>query len=343
MRPLAGYLDGLTGSRELKAVLAAGNPRYGLPPSQCPTYLHLLVLDSYLQSSWRVDEAHCPLAIAFEAALLEAGGQLRCGARIAAIECPGGRVRGVRLADGERIPAATVVFTGDPRQLPVLCGGELRPAYLSHLAGAGATPGAFVSAVAWEGSSCPAADRDIYVYDTWDMEEVYGRDRHLSQDGPPRMVYFAASDRGADGAFPMTALCLADGGEWAPWAGSRVGSRPDGYGQAKREMAGRLLSVLRSQWPNEARLRVVDSFSPLTIANYTLSVAGSCYGLPPERLTAAARVVGLHLAGQSVHGPGIIGATLGALEACGRILEERLGSQVAMGWAARTLGPCLAR
>jgi all-trans-retinol 13,14-reductase len=114
------------------------------------------------------------------------------------------------------------------------------------------------------------------------------------------------------------------GEEMMPWFAGCVGSRPDGYDAAKRGMTRKIISVLRHKWPEQDELNVVDTFSPLTIRDYTLSPAGSCYGLPPSRFIAAARIAGFFPAGQSIEGPGVLGAIISAINACGKILGRQL-------------------
>src|SRR4051812_48863813 len=53
---------------------------------------------------------------ALRRALEAAGGQVRCGAVVAAVECHGGRVGGVRLSDGTEVTAPLVVSACDPRE-----------------------------------------------------------------------------------------------------------------------------------------------------------------------------------------------------------------------------------
>jgi phytoene dehydrogenase-like protein len=52
--------------------------------------------------------------------LRAAGGELRCGAPVEAIELVGGRARGVRLAGGERLEADAVICTASPAVLTAL-------------------------------------------------------------------------------------------------------------------------------------------------------------------------------------------------------------------------------
>jgi all-trans-retinol 13,14-reductase len=317
--PLAVYLDGLTGSTELKAVLSACSPRYGISPAECPAHVHFLVLDSYLRSAWRVDEAHCRLAGAYEESLRESGGELRCGARVAAIECPERVAQGVRLADGEVIPAKAVVFTGHPKQLTGLCGGGLRPAFRQRLVDTPDTPGAFGAAIVWKGPDCPLVARDVFIYDTWDIQQAYVR-KLLPGDGRPQMLYCAASARARDGNFAVMALCSLSIDELAPAAAAARAERPEGYAEIKRSMGERVLAVMRSEWPENAGLEVLETFTPFTVRDYTLSPSGSAYGLSSARLTAVTRIAGLYLAGQSIVLPGMLGALISAVDACGAIL-----------------------
>ena len=99
--PLASYLDHLNCSRELKGILSANNPLYGIPPSKCPLNTHFLVTDSFLNSSWRVDEYATPLADAFSQSFLAQGGEIRCNALVTRISASGGRAEGLVLDHAE--------------------------------------------------------------------------------------------------------------------------------------------------------------------------------------------------------------------------------------------------
>ncbi|MGZ4275340.1 MAG: phytoene desaturase family protein [Solirubrobacteraceae bacterium] len=57
------------------------------------------------------------------------GGEVRTGALVCAVEARGGRVCGVRLADGEAVGADTVIADVMPHALAALAGEHLRPTY----------------------------------------------------------------------------------------------------------------------------------------------------------------------------------------------------------------------
>jgi phytoene dehydrogenase-like protein len=76
--------------------------------------------------------------------LRELGGELRCGAPVAAIEVRGGRATGVRLAGGERLAADAVLSTLTPRPLAALLPpGALPERLVARLRGWRHGPGTF--------------------------------------------------------------------------------------------------------------------------------------------------------------------------------------------------------
>jgi all-trans-retinol 13,14-reductase len=331
IQPLQAYLDSLTGSRELKAVLSAVNPLYGIKPEECPLYVHFLVLDSFLNSSWRVDEYYNSLDKAFGDALRASGVKALCNSLVVKIECTDSKVRGVKLANGELIETGTVVFTGHPRQIVTLCeSGPLRPAFKKRLRESPDTIGVFGTAILWPNLDCSLARCDTFIYNTWNTSILYDQ-KLLSRGEEPNMVYCAASPSPHNGAYSVVAFCAMPWEEMAPWQDSSTGKRPDSYQVVKRGAAERVVSVLRKKWPEATGdMTIVDSFTPLTFRDYTLTPAGAAYGLKKSvaafhsaRVTAATRVKGLVLAGQSVILPGILGTVISSVNACGVILGRK--------------------
>jgi phytoene dehydrogenase-like protein len=101
-------------------------------------------MDSFLNSTWRVEESSKPLADGFVKALEALEGELRCKALVERILCGGGNACGVRIESGEEIASDLVIYTGHPRNVLDLCyHGSFRPAYRSRLEGSTDTFGVF--------------------------------------------------------------------------------------------------------------------------------------------------------------------------------------------------------
>jgi all-trans-retinol 13,14-reductase len=334
-RSLKEYLDRITSCTELKAIITALNPFYGVGPSECPLYAHFLVLDSFLSSAWRIDESEVTLVQAFEGALAKFGGKLRSNAAVTAVETTDGEARAVRLADGERIEAGTVVFTGHPKQLLQLCSDSaLRPAYRSRVSGLEDTVGFVGAAAIVEGLKRPPDCGNSFAYADCDTQRQYAL-RTIASSQPPHSVF--SSIWPVDGGrYALMALAASDCSEWETWAESRTGARPGGYQDVKHAAAERILVVAKSDGLVGTQVKFVDCFSPLTFRDYTLTPSGSAYGvkktigaLSAARISVVTRVKGLYLAGQSVVLPGVVGTVISSIDACGAILgHERLISRV---------------
>ncbi len=327
-RPLGAVLRELGASPRLRAILGAPHPFYGVDPEEVPLYVHCLVLDSFLQSAWRVDESRTPLAPAFAEVIRAAGGTLRRRAAVTRILCPGGAVAGVELADGERIAARNVLYSGHPRQLAAMCLEKkgLRPTFHRRLAAAPDTPAFFGIGLAWRGPRCPWATRDVFVY-PGPISGCYAADFPRSEPG---LVYASASCRPHRGGYAAVAMVPAPWAPWGAWADSRTGRRGPEYAALKARGAAQVRAVLRRHWPEVDAQDCVDVFTPLTYRDYTATPRGSAYGLSKavsalraSRLAPVTRVDGLFLIGQSVVLPGVLGSSISSLAACAAILGRR--------------------
>jgi phytoene dehydrogenase-like protein len=108
--------DYFTSDALLGPVATTGPAVWGLPPQAPGTGLGALGYAlRHLTAVGRPVGGSGVLTDALARAVVAAGATIRTGARVAAITCAGGRAAGVRLADGTRIDAGTVIAAGDPR------------------------------------------------------------------------------------------------------------------------------------------------------------------------------------------------------------------------------------
>lgn len=328
---LENYLQSKSCSEKLSAILSSINPFYGAPPADCPLYMHFLVADSLLNSSWRIDETHCPLAEAFVKAFKQVSGETACNTLVEEIECKDGDVKAVHLTGGERIAAERVIFTGHPKQLPYLCSDKaLRPAFRRRLLRAEETIGVFGIAIAWEDSACPMSLTDYIIYNSWQTGKHY-QQKHLADKSELQMLYVSGSAEAVNGTYSVVALSTMLFEEMLPWQGTKPCNRPQSYICAKEVISDRMMRMVKKQWPDSSdRITLKASFSPLTFRDYTLAMGGGAYGIRKSvdklysgQITSATRVRGLFLAGQSVVLPGVLGTVISGIDACCVILGRQ--------------------
>ncbi|MBU4318768.1 MAG: hypothetical protein KKF30_16035 [Proteobacteria bacterium] len=59
---LEDYFNSIGMTEALKNVLSSNNPLYGISRKECPMLTHFIVSDSYLNSSFRINEEKTPFA-----------------------------------------------------------------------------------------------------------------------------------------------------------------------------------------------------------------------------------------------------------------------------------------
>ncbi|MGN6608155.1 MAG: phytoene desaturase family protein [Jatrophihabitans sp.] len=85
----------------------------GSDPRRAPAALAVVPYLEAAHGAWYVPGGLHRIAGALADRVADRGGRLRLGTRVTAIETDGGRVSGVRLADGRRLPAEVVVANAD--------------------------------------------------------------------------------------------------------------------------------------------------------------------------------------------------------------------------------------
>lgn len=182
----------------------------GSSPFLAPATL-MLVAHAEREGVWLVDGGMHQLALALARLASERGVQLRHGVAATEIQIAGGRVSGVRLATGESLPAAALVFNGD---VSALATGHLGPEVRGAVP---ATPPAerSLSALTWAllapTEGFPLLRHTVFFSDDYAAEFADIFERGRLPTGPT--VYLCAQDRDDRDqplAGPERLLCLVN-------------------------------------------------------------------------------------------------------------------------------------
>ncbi len=294
----------------------------GSSPMDAPATL-MLVAHVEQDGVWQVRGGMIRIARAMRALAESHRARFRFSTHVREIVVERGAVRGVALADGERLDADAVVFNGDVGALA------------RGLLGEGATSGApgtpretrSLSAVTWcldtRTSGFDLAHHNVFFGDDYaDEFDAIFRRRTITETPT---VYVCAQDRG-EGASPsgsdrLLVLINAppDGDRVVMDAGERVELQRRAFGLA--EACG--LTVDRSTGAG-----VITT--PAEFEQLFPGTGGALYGRAThgalasfQRPPAASRIEGLYLAGGSAHpGPGIPMSTMSGRLAAARLLAD---------------------
>jgi all-trans-retinol 13,14-reductase len=108
------------------------------------------------------------------------------------------------------------------------------------------------------------------------------------------------------------------------WKTSKSGNRPEGYARLKTEKLASIWNTVVGRCPELAEAEILAGATPLTNRDFLESPGCGLYGakhslhqFSPLPIT---RIPNLWMAGQSVIAPGVLGAIISGVVACGAVL-----------------------
>ncbi len=309
----------------------------GSSPFQAPATL-MLVAHAEQAGVWSVDGGMARVATALADLAIHWGAELRCATPVASLVVHGQQVRGVVLADGERIDADAVVFNGDTSALAQgLLGDAARPAVPAH-----DPRRRSLSAVTWalraRTSGLALARHTVFFGPDYRQEFDDILDRGRLPRAPT--VYVCAQDR--EGTAPPDAterlLCLVN----APANADGAGLTPEEIDRCEQISFEHLA---RCGLQLAAGPHPVQRTTPADFHQLFPGTGGALYGQATHgwrssfsRPGSRSGLQGLYLTGGSVHpGPGVPMAAWSGLLAADALMQDRASRTSTSGWRATAM------
>ena len=319
-RTIAGFTDNM----KLRAVLGGNNLLYA-GREGTPFYIHALILNSYIESSWKIAGGSNRIARILVHRIRERGGVVKTRAEVKRFVEKDGRIDHVVLSSGETIFGDRFISAIHPaRTLAMVDGETLRPAFRNRIAALPNTAGCFSLYIVFHSDSFPYIPFNYYVHKPghlWNMMD------HGEADWPRgHAIFFSRQDGNGNYAATMTVLAYMRQEEVSAWADSHnttahPGERPGGYDAFKERKAEILIHLMEKRFPGiRGHIRSWHTATPLTYRDYIGDPDGSMYGVERDhrrtvqaRIASRTRVPNLFLTGQNLNVHGILGTTISAL------------------------------
>jgi len=323
---LQDFLASLTSDARLISVLVAHCALHGISAAQVPFRFHASVVGPYLRSASVIEGGGQALICAFEKQLRRFGVDLFCSAEVKSFHVTDkDEVDGVVLDDGQVLKSQVVISTVNPTAV-IDCVPQklLRPIYRKRLRGLHDTASAYLLFAKCSEPVSKLDGSNIYIIDC---------DRpgfeHFPFDN--NMCYLTAAHHAAGSTGTgFMAVAPATMDHFTQWSDTRRGQRPAAYREKKNAIAHELLGSFYSALPEmDGQVERYELATPLTLRDYTGNPSGALYGaqryVGDYPLQTITRLPGLHLSGQALVAPGVMGTMVSAFYTVGNILgPERL-------------------
>ncbi len=327
-------LESITTNKKLQNVLAGTSLLYAGEPYKTPFYVHALVINSYIESSWRFVDGGSQIAIALTREIVSRGGKCIKHAKVVKLVEENGTVTHALTDDGKRYDGKLFISNVHPtKTLELLETDMIKKAFRTRLNSLENSISTFFVNIVLKKNTLPYLNHNYYYFDESDAWSVLNYTDETWPKG--YALYYAATSKNekyADGVTVMTYMRYDEVKQWQHTFNTVTNeiSRGEDYEAFKKERAERLFKLVEQRFPGFTD--AIESYyaaTPLSVRDYIGTDDGSLYGVvkdykEPMRtfISPRTKIPNLLLTGQNLNLHGILGVTVSAISTCSEILGK---------------------
>lgn len=326
------FIESLTTDKKLQAVLVGNNALYVGRPDETPFYVHALILNSYIESSWKCIDGGSQIGKLLAKNIREAGGEIVRHCEVKKIEIEDGLAVYAEAADGARYYADTFISNIHPAKTLEITGtGLIRNAYRKRIGSLENTISSFLVHVVLKKDSFAYFRHNYYYHkegEIWNLADY-------TEDNWPLgyALFLPPTSRMGEYAEAMTIFTYMRYEEVVPWHHtfnivSDEQDRGESYEAFKKYKAEILLDLVEEKFPGLRNcIQSYTTSTPLSYRDYIGNYDGSLYGIAKDYkdplktfISPRTKVPNLYLTGQNINLHGVLGSTISGLLTCITIL-----------------------
>lgn len=333
-RSIKQYLEELTPNEKLRNVLGGTNLLYAGVGDKTPLYVHALVLNSYIESSWKCTQGSDQISNLIAKSIRAMGGDIFRKKKVTNIHVEDGEAQYVLLEDGTRIFADTFISNVNPaRTLQMADTEKFRKAYRSRIQSLENSISVFVLYAIMKPGAAKYQNRNYYYYDEVDVWKCVD---YTEETWPYTYAMFECvphhQNEYTEAITVMSYMRYDEVKQWADTFNTTTeqNDRGSDYDKFKHAKAEKLLDTIEVKFPGiRNQIQSYYTSTPLSYRDYIGSEDGNMYGIlkdfnDPLRsfISPKTKVPNLLLTGQNVNLHGVLGVTVSAVLTCGMILGK---------------------
>lgn len=322
------FIESLTPNIKLQSVLAGNGMLYALQGNKTPFYVHAMILNSYIESSWRCMDGGSAIGKYMIQNIRRHGGFIYRNSEVKKIIVTDGLVNAVELQDGSHVYGRSFISNMHPvRTLELTASGIIKNAYKSRIKDLENSVGGFVINIVLKKDSYKYQKHNYYYHKqahTWDLIHSNNQNWPLCY-----AIFFSASSRSSEYAESMSILTYMKFEEVSKWKNTfntitAEETRGEDYKAFKEQKAEKLIDLVEDKFPGlRDHIQSYYTATPLSYRDYIGNDDGSMYGIVKDHnnplktfISPKTKISNLYLTGQNLNLHGILGAAMSGLVTC---------------------------
>ena len=328
-------IDSFTENEKLKAVLAGSNFLYAGIPEKSPFYVHSLIVNSYIQSSWRCINGGSQITKQLLKQLKKHGGEFYKHKEVTRFDVENHKVNSVEMKDGTRVSGTYFISNIEPKTTLKMAGEEnFRKPFYNRIQSLEGVLSAFSLYIVFKPETFQYINHNYYHFKK--SNEVWTAHDYDENSWPRTyMASMNASKNNEIWADGMTFITYMKFDDVLPWSKTfnttaEKNDRGESYHQFKTRKASRFLDEIEIKFPGiRDCIKSVHTSSPLSYRDYIGGDNGNMYGYVKDSnnpmktlIPSKTKLDNLYLTGQSINMHGVLGVTIGAVVTCSEIVGK---------------------
>jgi all-trans-retinol 13,14-reductase len=326
------FIESLTSSKKLQNVLAGNNLLYAGVAYKTPFYVHALIVNSYIESSYRFINGGSQISKYLSREIHSRHGKILKHVKVVKLKDEGGQIAYVETDKGDRYYGKIFISNIHPSQtLDMIESGLIKKAYRNRIKSLENSISTFYVNVVLNKNCFKHLNHNYYYFE---QEDPWGVLNYTQENWPLGFALFfttsKAEEEYAEGVTAMAYMRFDDVKKWEHTFNtvSNESSRGDDYEAFKKEKAEILFNVVERQFPGfRSCIKSYTTATPLSARDYIGTDDGSLYGLTKDYrdplksfISPRTKIPNLLLTGQNLNLHGVLGVTVSAVLTCSQIL-----------------------
>jgi all-trans-retinol 13,14-reductase len=326
------FIESVTSNKKLQVVLAGNNSLYAGQPGKTPFYVHALILNHYIESSWKCIDGGSQIGKIMAKNIRERGGTILRHSEVKKIAAEDGRIAYVELANGSRIYAKIFISNMHPVKTLEITESELiKNIYRKRLKGLENSVSSFTINIVLKKNTFKYFKYNYYCHKeghVWTVADYTEENWPLGY-----AIFLSATSKTTEYAEAMSVITYMKYDEVKEWGHtfntvSAVNNRGETYEAFKKRKAEKLLDEVEKKFPGlRDCIYSYYTATPLSFRDYIGNDDGSMYGIvkdykDPLRtfISPRTKLPNLYFTGQNLNLHGILGAAMSGLVTCTAVM-----------------------